>query len=83
MEIWLIFVSFIPCYIIAGGIHELGHVILGVFQQFRFYLFVVGPFGIKKDEAGKVKLYFEKNVSLWGGVSATLPSDLDSNNFKK
>jgi hypothetical protein len=64
-------------------VHEIGHVLIGLKEGFDFALFVVGPFGLKKNEAGKIVFYIEKDPSLWGGVAATVPKDKNENNYKK
>ena len=66
---------------ISGIIHELGHIITGLLHGWKFWLLVVGPIGIKKDEK-KLKAYFEKNPALWGGVGGTIPSDENVDNVK-
>ena len=68
---------------IAAIVHELGHIIVGVISGFKFYLFSVGPFGFKSMKKGKITFYIQKNITLWGGMSATLPQNNDSMNFKK
>lgn len=64
------------------AIHELGHLIMGLFQGFRFELYVVGPLGIKR-ESNSIKVYLNKNIQYFGGVAATLPINTDSSNAKK
>ena len=63
-------------------IHELGHLLAGLWQGFRFELFVVGPLGIKREDE-KVKIYLNKNLGYYGGVAATSPRDNSSDNGKK
>ena len=62
--------------------HELGHLIAGLMQGFRFELFVVGPLGIKREK-DKIKIYLNKNIQYYGGVAATLPVNINPNNGKK
>jgi hypothetical protein len=78
MLIIKLILTFIVGYFIAGIVHELGHVIVGLIQGFRFYMLVVGPIGIVKDLNGKVRIYFEKRVSFWGGVGGTVPQKEES-----
>lgn len=68
-------------YWISGIMHELGHIIVGLMNGWKFYLLTVGPIGLKTDEQGKIVLYFEKNIILWGGVGATLPKKKESANI--
>ncbi len=72
----------IPSYFIVVMIHELGHILTGLFHGFKFYLFVIGPIGLKRNEQDKVVFYLEKNTALWGGLCAALPKIQDSGNFK-
>lgn len=64
------------------GIHELGHLVAGLIQGFRFELFVIGPLGIKREN-DKIKVYLNKNLAYYGGVAATLPVDDNPKNRKK
>ena len=82
MEIIVLIFDSILCYFISVIIHELGHIIVGLINGWKFYLLVVGPIGIKADEKGRIKLYLEKNIALWGGVGGTLPCDANENNIK-
>jgi hypothetical protein len=67
---------------IALAVHELGHLIAGLAQGFRFELFVVGLLGIKRSE-GRVKIYLNKNAGMMGGVAATIPVVQSPENKKK
>ena len=79
--IFLIVFLSIFCFFASGIIHELGHVITGLLHGWEFYIFIVGPIGIKKNE-NRLQLYFEKDVSLWGGAGGTFPSDEKADNMK-
>lgn len=68
--------------LLAMAVHELGHLLSGMAQGFRFELYVVGPLGIKRED-GKIKVYLNKNVAMMGGIAATLPTRQDPNNRKK
>lgn len=72
----------IVCYFISGFIHEFGHVIVGLINGWKFYILVVGPLGIKSDENGKIKFYFEKRITLWGGYGGTIPQSTKKDNLK-
>ena len=71
----------ILCYWVSGIIHELGHILTGLLHGWAFRMLVVGPVGIKKSE-NKIKLYIEKDVVMWGGVGAALPTDESADNIK-
>ena len=79
----LFLLSCIVCYIIAGIVHELGHVLAGIFQGFKFYMLVVGPFGLKRDKNDKIVFYIERNTAYWGGVGGTFPPNDNPDNFDK
>lgn len=64
------------------GVHELGHLVTGLVQGFRFELFVLGPLGIKREK-NKLKVYLNKNLQYYGGVAATLPRKDDPGNSRK
>lgn len=82
-DVLLFLFSSIVCYLIAGIVHELGHIFAGVFQGFKFYLLVVGPFGLKRIENDKIVFYIEGNTAYWGGVGGTFPSNEAPENFDK
>jgi hypothetical protein len=67
---------------IALAVHELGHIITGLAQGFRFELFVVGLLGVKRTEQG-MKIYLNKDVGMMGGVAATIPITQSPANRKK
>lgn len=69
----------------ALTIHELGHLVTGLALGQKLKLFVVTFFGIK-DEDGKIKVFFNKNISYFGGVAATVPKtekDINPKSFSK
>ncbi len=68
---------------ISSAVHELGHILMGLREGFKFHLFVAGPFGLKRDENDKIVFYLEKDLSLWGGIGATVPTDAHEDNYKK
>ena len=64
------------------GFHELGHLIAGLVQGFRFELFVVGPLGIKREN-NKINFFINKNIAHYGGLAATLPKEDKPENSTK
>ena len=64
--------------IVVLAAHELGHLITGLMNGFRFELFVVGPLGIRREE-DKIKVYFNKSLAYFGGIAATSPVDDNHN----
>lgn len=63
----------------ALAVHELGHLIAGLAQGFRFELFVVFLLGVKRTEKG-IQFYLNRNLGYMGGVAATVPTKKDPNN---
>lgn len=82
-DVVLILFSCIVCYFIAGIVHELGHILAGVLQGFKFLMLVVGPFGLKRDKNDKIVFYIERNTAYWGGIGGTFPPDENPDNFEK
>ena len=63
-------------------IHELGHVVMGLLQGFRFELLVVGLLGIRREKE-KIKIHLNKNFGYYGGLGLTVPKDDSSDNGRK
>jgi len=63
-------------------IHELGHVVMGLLQGFRFELFVVGLLGMKREKEG-IRIYLNKDMGYYGGAALTLPVDDSPDNRGK
>lgn len=78
---WLAINSFLVAFS-AIVVHELGHLIAGLAQGFRFEMFIVGPLGIKREN-NKIKVYFNTNLQLFGGVASTIPVENKPENAKK
>ena len=70
------------CYFISSIVHELGHIVTGLINGWKFYLLIIGPLGIKVDEDDHIVLYLEKRAVMWGGVGCTLPKDISENNIR-
>lgn len=74
--IWLLLL--VPMiWLIVVGLHELGHVAAGRWQNFRFYGLTVGPFSWKPDLSGKTRFHWNKSLNLAGGVAVMLPEGAD------
>jgi len=72
----------LPIIFATLAVHELGHLITGMLQGFKFQLFVVGPFGVKRKE-DRINSYFNTNLAHYGGIAATSPADDHPDNAKK
>ncbi|MBI1191986.1 MAG: hypothetical protein GC205_02265 [Bacteroidetes bacterium] len=55
-------------------VHELGHLIAGLVQGFSFEMLVVGFLGMRRNEQGRIELYWNTDWGLFGGVAATTPA---------
>lgn len=70
-------------FLVASALHEGGHLLAGLAQGFKFHWFVAGPIGIRRNDQDKITLYMETNLSLWGGISATIPKTVRDENIGK
>lgn len=59
------------------ALHETGHLLAGLAQGFRLALYTAGFLGIRGTERG-AQLFFNKDISLVGGLAATFPERLVS-----
>jgi hypothetical protein len=69
---WFFLMLFLLLFI-PLAVHELGHLLTGLFHGHTLQLFVIGPLGIKRDEQKRIIIYFNKELQLFGGAAATLP----------
>ncbi|NUO01074.1 MAG: hypothetical protein HUU01_10715 [Saprospiraceae bacterium] len=54
--------------------HELGHLISGLAQGFKFHLFIVGLLGVRRNAAtDRIEWFVNRDVNLAGGIAATVP----------
>ncbi len=78
----ILMLGIIVMVFIVLAVHELGHLLVGLVNGFRFELYVIGPLGIKREN-DQVKTYLNKNLAYYGGVAATSPIDNNKDNAKK
>ncbi len=64
---------FIPLFFIVIAVHEAGHALAGVWVNFDFRLYVVGPFMWEKEQDGW-RFKWNKNVNTAGGLVLCLPT---------
>lgn len=60
-------------FLLVVGVHELGHVALGLTQKFNFFGLTVGPLSWKSDDAGRIRFKWNTNLNVAGGVAIMLP----------
>lgn len=60
-------------FLLVVGVHELGHVAVGLTQKFNFFGLTVGPFSWKPDDVGRIRFKWNTNLNVAGGVAIMLP----------
>jgi hypothetical protein len=68
--------------ILAIAIHELGHVLFGIANGFRFLFFTVGPVTIENIN-NRIHMKENKSWENFGGVASTLPNDMDTPHIER
>lgn len=79
---YILMIGIVMMIFVVLAVHELGHLIVGLMNGFRFELFVVGPLGVKREN-DQIKVYLNKNIAYYGGIAATTPIDDHPDNAKK
>jgi hypothetical protein len=68
--------ALLPClpllYLLVIGWHELGHVMAGRTQGFRFFSLTIGPFSWRR-EGKRIVFAWNKKINLAGGLALMLP----------
>ncbi|GMQ57474.1 hypothetical protein AN1V17_18690 [Vallitalea sediminicola] len=83
MTIFQVLICAVICYIISGLIHELGHIVMGLMNGWKFYMLVIGPFEWKREKPNeKVRFFLEKNIMMWGGMGGSYPINTSKDNLK-
>lgn len=67
------------CFLLSLVIHELGHILVGIANGWKFCLMVIGPLGLKRNDSDKIVFYIEKEKGLWGGVGGIIPRTINEN----
>lgn len=60
---------------VAIFIHELGHLLMGLFQGYQLQLFIVGLLGVHRKD-NKIRFFLNRNLQFFGGVAATSPTEI-------
>lgn len=79
----LVLFCLVAAIFLALAAHELGHLLTGLALGFKFWLFVVGPLGIKRTEKGNINVYFNTDLAYAGGVASTAPVTASPENYRK
>lgn len=78
-----IFVLLFLSYFTVVSLHELGHLLAGLAQGFKFYMYVVGFLGVRRDENDRVEFYLNKDMQLFGGIAGSFPVKEEANVLRK
>lgn len=70
-------ILFIPAFFFVIALHEVGHALAGVWMNFDFRMYVVGPFLWDKEQNGW-KFKWNKNVNTSGGLVICIPTSSDN-----
>jgi len=70
---WYIILLMPVLYIFVIGVHELGHVFMGLRQNFQFYGLTVGPLSWKRGPDDKLRFSWNTQLNVAGGVAYMLP----------
>jgi Zn-dependent protease len=72
---WQVFLIIIASCFMALALHELGHLVAGLWVKFRFSLYIVGPLRVERDEHDIIRVRFNRQIATYGGLCACLPTD--------
>ncbi|WP_044640831.1 M50 family metallopeptidase [Risungbinella massiliensis] len=78
LNIWLMFML----WVVVVTIHELGHVLFGIYNGLNFQFFAVGPVLFQK-EGNKIRILENKQWMYFGGVALLTPPFFDIPNLSK
>ena len=74
---WLVLFVLAMLLFFTATVHELGHLLAGFFVRFHFQVLVVGPVRISRLN-GRLQMQRQQNSSLFNGLAASLPKELDN-----
>ncbi len=77
LHVATLLIALIPVYFVVVGFHEAGHVAAGIWMDFEFRMFVIGPF-LWEKENGQIKFKWNTNVNVSGGMAICLPKDSEN-----
>ncbi|HYW30564.1 MAG TPA: hypothetical protein VE869_03580 [Gemmatimonas sp.] len=71
---WINVLLLLLVWFVAVSVHELGHVVGGLSQGFRFALFIVGPLKVDRDSTtDRIRVGLNRSLELAGGVAGCMP----------
>ncbi len=79
MDDLIFFSSLVITPLLALGIHELGHLLSGLYLGFKLEMFVLGFLGIKREN-NRIKFFLNTNFQYFGGLAATTPTKILTEN---
>jgi len=68
------FAAFIMILFLVAAVHELGHLLAGRFARLQFYLLVIGPMRILREN-GRFQINMQRGMGLFNGMAASIPKD--------
>lgn len=74
---WLALLAITLLLLLTATVHELGHLLAGFLVRFRFQILVVGPLRVSRVN-GRFKLQWQGGGSLFNGLAASLPEEMDN-----
>ncbi|MBQ1372005.1 MAG: M50 family metallopeptidase [Oscillospiraceae bacterium] len=70
-------------FVLALYLHEFGHLLVGLFHGWKFFMLTVGPVKLYREKLqDPIKLGFEPSAINWFGMGATLPPRQDPENLR-
>ncbi|MGE7882935.1 M50 family metallopeptidase [Bacillus sp. NPDC094077] len=82
LEIMLNIWAVVGILLLVLAIHELGHVVFGLINGFKFKFMTVGPITVQKEK-GKVRIRENKLWMYFGGVAMLVPLSTVTPNLSK
>lgn len=74
---WRVLVAMTLVLLLTALIHESGHLLAGYLMRFRFHTLVVGLVRISRANNGRLQLQWQRGGSLFNGLAASLPRQMD------
>lgn len=74
---WLVMLVIALLLLLTATVHELGHLFVGYLVRFRFQVLVIGPLRLSRGN-GRLRLQRQQGGSLFNGLAASLPEEMDN-----